>query len=152
MDYTDGSIHWCYQRYLAHGEADKLLEKMCAADAWPGKRPGKVELVEVFISKSVWFKSYTPLFPQVKNYHDLLLWLEEDCYALLDVEVWGYEQATYDFNDLWTFLKRGGPAIVKNESEEEVPKKRKGKDRDRGEDESDKRRKGSRSRRLYRHM
>jgi hypothetical protein len=109
-------------------------------------------LIEVFIARSTWFKSYGRFFPQVKNYPDLLLWLEEDPEALSDVEVWGYEQATYVFKDLEEFLKRGGPAVpedeVEDESEEEVPKKRKEKDRDRDE-KAEKGQKDSGNRRLY---
>ena len=158
MDRTDGSLHRCYQRYLAWEQADKQIRDMEAAGTLPCKKPSKSEMVEIFVSKSKWFSDYAKTFPHFKKkFPTMKLWLESGPDAPTDLEAWGVVQDEYVFSDLLAYIERGGPVMgeraqkrrnlreeEEEDSEEEedvVQKKRKGK---RKEDNSrDKRRKGS---------
>jgi len=141
LDRSDTSLHHCYQHFVAVQEASKKAQGMWDTGTWPDpKKASETELIEIFVSKSVWFASYRKTFPLVHNYPDLKLWLENSSDALSDLDVWGYQVGNYNFKDLSEYLERGGP--WEESEEEEVQKKRKGKKK---EDDSsrDKRRKVS---------
>jgi len=139
MDQADMSLHRCYERFLAAQDVIKKAQDMWEAQTWPYPKRGlEKDLVEIFVSKSVWFASYKKTFPFLSKYPEMKLWLEKSPDAEVDVDVWGFKKESYSFSDLIGYIERGGPW---EESEEEVivAKKRKGKQKE--EDIRDKRRK-----------
>jgi hypothetical protein len=55
------------------------LAKVGADGIWKlVKKPTGENLIEVFISKSAFFKNYVQFFPHVSNYLALHLWLKND--------------------------------------------------------------------------
>ena len=62
---------------------------MHADKSWIGKKPSKMELVEIFVSKSFFHSHYKRLFSKVVEYPDIVEWLECKGEQGSDVEVWG---------------------------------------------------------------
>jgi hypothetical protein len=62
-----------------------------------------------------------------------------------DLDVWGFEKASYAFGDLFELIDRGGPLVGDSEEEEVVPRKRKGKEKARDGDREKRRKSSGRS-------
>jgi hypothetical protein len=59
------------------------------------------ELIEVFMSKSVWHEKYKKAFVDVEaNHRKLFKWLERKKGAPTGQELFGVEQNTYTYHDL----------------------------------------------------
>jgi hypothetical protein len=88
-------------------DAQKSLAKAVTAGKWTlEKKPIGENLIEVFISKSAFFKNYLPLFPQVQDYPLLHLWLKNAEDVPSDMEAWGEQKNVYMFKDLEDFFVR----------------------------------------------
>ena len=122
---ADRNLHFAYQKYKAYIQACQTLTKRISEGTWPGKRPSTTELIEIFLSKSMWFSHYKPVFSKVSNYPLMVEWLENEEAKVSDSEVWGVEKANYTLTDLRKFVDNGG--TLAEEAEEEVVKKSKGK-------------------------
>jgi hypothetical protein len=84
---------------------------------WQGKKLAELDVIDLVISKSMWYSHYRTLFPKVsQNYPDMLHWLKETADAPDDIEIWGKEKGTYRFSDLIVWLQ-----------EKDLEKDRKGK-------------------------
>jgi hypothetical protein len=73
MDRSDKSLRRCYQQYLAYLDMIQKLDQMMEAGTWPGKRPLKAELVEVFVARTTWFDYYEKTFPLLNQHSDVKL-------------------------------------------------------------------------------
>jgi hypothetical protein len=78
---------------------------MVSEGSWPGKKPCATDLIEVFISKSMWFSHYKPAFSKVANFPEMVKWLEDSDDKGTDLEVWGVEKGTYSVMDLCNWMK-----------------------------------------------
>jgi hypothetical protein len=63
------------------------------------------DLVELFVSKSVYHANYTKLFPKAKEYAELEKWLDGSKDAPSNFELFGVEKQLYTFKDLKTILE-----------------------------------------------
>jgi hypothetical protein len=77
-----------YAKYLAYIEAQQSLAKLIGGGGWPAsqKKPKSEDLIEVFISRSAFFKNYLPHFPRVPDYPDLQRWLKNEENVPTDLE------------------------------------------------------------------
>jgi hypothetical protein len=73
---------------------------MTSEGTWPIKVPVMSELIECFVSKTVWHAKYTPYFPKVKKYPELEEWLRNGPAARDGIDIFGYEKTVYGFLDL----------------------------------------------------
>lgn len=98
---------FAYAKYKQYIEASSKLRSIVADGHQPVgfKRVSAVDLIEVFISKTSWYDSYT-LFDGVANYEAMQKWLNNDEDQLSDAEVWGKIQGTYIFQDLKEWLSK----------------------------------------------
>jgi hypothetical protein len=139
-------LRLAYAKYLAYFGARTAISSMSAAGTWTLKSPSADELVEVFVSKSIWHRSYK-LFARVKEFPLLVQWLEGKS-GPTDMDIFGYHRPTYTFSDLRNFLGKadeGGqsPSKGKRKAQDDEdgggsPKKRGKKDRKKKEKESSK--------------
>jgi hypothetical protein len=95
---VDLCLSW--SKYQAYLKAHTKLYQMIADGMWTLKKPTTVELVEVFVSKSVWHGSYSKLFSKVKNYSLIQKWLESAGGAPSNLKIFGVEKQVYMFKDL----------------------------------------------------
>jgi hypothetical protein len=106
---NNNSLRVAYEKFVAHARAFKTMQLMVSQGTWKRKRLTGTELVELFVSKSMWFRYFSPNFSKVSNFADMILWLEDDDGCPSDLAVWGFEKSTYNFKDLAKYLADGGP-------------------------------------------
>ena len=86
---------------------------MAAAGTWSQKIPANDEIIEVFCSKSNYFKYYRKTFTQIPNDSPIQKWLQGGSDAPCDYDVWGGWKQTFDnlleiLDDLSTTKKKSG--------------------------------------------
>jgi hypothetical protein len=102
---TNVDLRLAYAKYQGYLKANAKMYQMVANGSWTMKTLTGVELIEVFVSKSVWHSSYSKLFPKVKNFALLQKWLENAKDAPSSLDVFGAEKQTYTFKDLKDVLE-----------------------------------------------
>lgn len=101
----DGELCISYHKYQIALQAVSSLARMAKDGEWPGKKPSELDVIDLVISKSMWYSHYKRLFPRVaQKYPDMLEWLKESADAPSDWDIWGEEQGTYSFADLVVWL------------------------------------------------
>jgi hypothetical protein len=108
VDRCASGLQISYAKYLAYIEAQQSLAKLIGGGGWPAsqKKPKSEDLIEVFISRSAFFKNYLPHFPRVPDYPDLQRWLKNEENVPTDLEAWCIQKNIYTFKDLEEFLDR----------------------------------------------
>ena len=90
-----GDLHVAYAKYVALFDALEKLSTMSASGGWKHKNTND-DVVEVFMSKSAYFKSHSKTFPLLKHYPAMQKWFDNPAEALTDSEVWGNEKHTFE--------------------------------------------------------
>jgi hypothetical protein len=100
------SLQDYYAKYQACLKAQQLLDKSSAEGKWPGKKPTSTEIVELFVSKSMWHSHFKHAFSNINNHPSMVKWLEGGEEGPTNLEAWGFEKAhaTYNFSDLFSYL------------------------------------------------
>jgi hypothetical protein len=62
------------------------------------------DIVELFVSKSVWHGNYKKQFPRVRQFPIVEAWLEQEDEAPADADVWNEVKCLYTFADLKDLL------------------------------------------------
>jgi len=98
-------IRVAYAKYLGVLSAQKDMNHMIADGIWPFKVLNADTLVEIFVSKSVWYSHYIKIFPRAQKFPELLKWLESGEGAPSGGSIFGVEKQTYTFKDLKNVLE-----------------------------------------------
>lgn len=132
---TNLSLFDSFARYKGIIQAQHNYGNMIADKTWIHPRQKEVDIIHLFIGKSLWHKTWKVLF-DLSKYPDMRAWLENRSDWKSDKEVWGLIKKTkdgvqipYNRQDLHAWRKNGGTLKVKN------PKKVKA---DEAEDKSEK--------------
>lgn len=110
---ADKNLPLAYTKYKAYLQATATLDKMIAAGTWSGKKPNNTEIIELFVSKSMWHSHYKPGFTGISQYPTMVQWLENDKNSPSDLETWGVEKSVYLFQDLLKYAANGGSLVEK---------------------------------------
>lgn len=102
----DIGLRLAYQKYLAVQSAKKRIDQMMAAGEWRFEKPAFIDIVEVFVSKSVWFQHYHTNFSKLSGYPIMMKWMEGGDEAPRDWDVWGFARQSYSFKDLKHYLSK----------------------------------------------
>jgi hypothetical protein len=118
-----------YERYKACNKSMQDFNKMKSTGTWPTTcpQPTATDIIEIFISKSMWHQYYVACFSNISKYPDIVEWLEEEGEDRpSSVDVWGFQKTSYTFADLkkWLNEQKYPPAA---DVEEQMDKKEKGK-------------------------
>ena len=128
------SLHDFWERYQAGLAAISKRTKMQT-------KPTEKSVTDIFIGKSQWF-NWNKVFIKVKQYSDMMKWLNQDEDSLGDVDVWKCELDDYNFENLKTWLDNGGKLIDKGKGKEDAEDdKRKGKGKEGAEEDKKKKKK-----------
>jgi len=133
----DVSLQLAYQKHEAYLHAEKKYNNMVENKTWTMKRLNKIDLTELFISKSYYHSHYKIYFSKVSSYPDMKAWLigAEDCPC--DVDVWGIQKDSYNFSDLIAWLANEGTLQVDEDEDsgyKEKKKRSKGKEKEKGKE------------------
>ena len=121
MNLTDrppGSVDLrvAFSKYQAVLRTQATIIRMREDESWKLKKPKAEEVIEIFVSKTVWHDKYRKLFPLAEDYPLLKKWLENGIDAPSNVEVFGKEKNIFTFTDLTEFV---GKAEAEKAAEEE---------------------------------
>jgi hypothetical protein len=86
---------------------------MVSDGSWMLNQPTSDEIIEIFVSKSVWHANYSKLFPRARNFEVVLQWLEHGHNSPSNVDVFGVEKQFYSFKDLRDVLDKLELACMK---------------------------------------
>src|ERR1700742_377915 len=103
---TDSSSRFGYRKYKAYLDAHQQLLKMISDGSWPGKKPSSADLIEIFVSKSMWFLHYKPAFSNITEYPQMVKWLEDSFDKNTDLEVWGVEKKACNAKTTKTLIQK----------------------------------------------
>ena len=122
MNLTDrppGSVDLrvAYTKYRAVLSTQSTIIRMSGDESWTLRKPKAEEVIEIFVSKTIYHDKYKTLFPLANDYPLLKKWLENDAGAPSNVEVFGEEKSVFTFKDLTRFLER---VKVEKQGEEEL--------------------------------
>lgn len=131
-DRTKSDIRMAYTKWLAIHDANKRLSKMHIAGTCTQKMPTLDNIIEMFMSKSSYFKNQKHVFSKVANFPQAEKWLLSGDDAPSDYDFWGYQKPT--FENLKKILDNASSSDQKKGKKGVIADK-KGKKRD---DESDK--------------
>jgi hypothetical protein len=119
-----------YEKYKACHKAMQDFTKMKGAKTWPTTcpEPTTTDIIEIFISKSMWHQYYSALFSHVSKYPDMVDWLEDGEDKPSSVDVWGFQKISYNFSDLKKWLDEQKSSLVAG-MEKQMDKKEKAKEK-----------------------
>jgi hypothetical protein len=125
----DVSLPIAYQKYKAFLAATQTCNQMVRDNSWTLKRPTRVDLIEIFVSKSYYHSHYKAHFPKVTDHPDMVAWLEGQEDRLSNLDLWGIKKVNYTFTDLAMWLANGGTLEVEDDDyvDQKQTKKSKGK-------------------------
>jgi hypothetical protein len=127
MDRASGlaNLLRAYEQWKAYHDTCATIAALVADGTWP-RKPNAEDVIEVFVAKSTWYKTYIPAFTPLSNHPALCKWLDETSDAPSGEDIFGIKKPLYTFTDLTDFyarakVKRGKESDA--ESLEKVAKK-----------------------------
>lgn len=124
-----------YERYKACNKAMQDFNKLKGAKTWPTTcpEPTATDIIEIFISKSMWHQYYAALFSNISKYPDMVEWLEDGEDRPSSVDVWGFQKTVYSFADLKKWVEEQKSSLAADVGEQMNKKeKAKGKKKEKG--------------------
>jgi hypothetical protein len=97
-------LHLAYAKYQSVLDAQSEMQRMLANGTWPLGKVSGDNVIEIFISKSVYYGFYLKLFPWAINHRKIIRWLENDLKLPDVLDVFGVEKAVYHLKDLKKLL------------------------------------------------
>jgi hypothetical protein len=88
-------IRMAYTKYLAILDTEERLNEMRRAGTWKQKATF-TDIVDIFMSKTVYHRSPSKIFPSVPLYPLMEKWLQGTDDAPTTSEIWGGKRQTYD--------------------------------------------------------
>jgi hypothetical protein len=101
-------LRLAYSKYTAYLRANSEMLRMISDGTWPF--PDKIptdDLIEVFVSKSVFHANYQKLFSRAQEHPQIVAWLLNDHDPPSNYDVFGVQKAVYTFRDLKSVLESG---------------------------------------------
>ena len=91
-----GNIRMAYAKYVGLLAALRSMSALISAGTWTHQMVSNDDMIEIFMSKSAYFKNHSKVFMMVDRYPQMKKWLliAEDSPS--DYQVWGYQKHTFD--------------------------------------------------------
>jgi hypothetical protein len=93
-------LRLAYAKYKGIHRAQSELQRMTSNGTWTLGKVSMDSLIELFVSKSVYYGSYNQLFPKAVKYKPLAQWLENAPDAPDGADAFGEDKVSYGFKDL----------------------------------------------------
>lgn len=118
---SDKGIITAFGKYQ---EINKAYTRLQNSKDWPGKKPLRLTIIELCMSKSQFYDDCKPLFGEAVKYSEMVEWLNQEEGCLSGFELFGVEKAFYTMADLERWLERKKTkAKAKGKAKEEKEKK-----------------------------
>ncbi len=117
------SLRLGYQKFLAIAAAKKRIEEMINQGTWTLEKPTEIDVIEIFVAKTVFYRSYAD-FGCLDHHSRLLKWLEGGEDAPSNFSIWRDAQRTPNFADLAKYLAEPEKAsVLHSQSSQQVKRK-----------------------------
>src|ERR1700683_1964232 len=91
-----GHIHMAYSKYVALLAALSSMSALVTSGTWTHPTVANDDMIEIFMSKSAYFKNHSKVFTMVDRHPQMKMWLLNADGGPSDDNVWGYQKRTFD--------------------------------------------------------
>jgi hypothetical protein len=98
-------LRLAYSKYIAYLRAQTEMHRMIHDGTWTLDPVSADDLVEIFVSKSVYHANYSKLFGKAQEYPQIMSWLRNDNDCSSSYDVFGVQKSLYTFRDLKAVLE-----------------------------------------------
>lgn len=115
------SLQEHYARYLVFLEAKKTLAAKKKDGLWPAglRTPTDSDCWALFIGRSTWYDGWNKTFSKLRNFPEMIKWLNNDEDAQQDRDLWG-KVGTYHFIELVNWIENDGTLVVRGKKKRAV--------------------------------
>jgi len=110
------TLQLLYQRYCAVNDIRRQIDQKIKDRTWKGTALTKVDVIELFVSRSIWYAWYSMQMRDAENNKDMRAWITGADDAPSDENLWGTIKDHRTLTDLdgWLKAKAGiKPTTVK---------------------------------------
>src|ERR1700728_5462490 len=91
-----GDLRMAYAKYVALLAALKSMSALVTSGTWTHQTVANDDIIEIFMSKSAYFKNHSKVFTMVDRHPQMKIWLLNADGGPSDYNVWGYQKHTFD--------------------------------------------------------
>ena len=91
-----GNIRMAYAKYVALLAALKSMSALVTSGTWTHQTVSNDDMIEIFMSKSAYFRNHSKVFTMVDRYPQMKQWLLNATDGPPDFNVWGNHKHTFD--------------------------------------------------------
>jgi hypothetical protein len=91
-----GDLRMAYAKYVKLLATLKSMSELVTAGTWTHKIVANDDIIEIFMSKSAYFKNHSKVFTMVNRHPQMKKWLLNADDGPNDYDVWGYQKHTFD--------------------------------------------------------
>src|ERR1700677_3200451 len=98
----------------------KSMSELVTAGTWTHQIVANDDIIEIFMSKSAYFKNHSKVFTMVNRHPQMKKWLLNADDGPSDYDVWGYRKHTFDVSKAILTPMPPPPVDIKGKGKEEV--------------------------------
>ena len=91
-----GELHMAYAKYVRLLATLKSMSELVTAGTWTHQIVANDDIIEIFMSKSAYFKNHSKVFTMVNRHPQMKKWLLNADDGPSDYDVCGYQKHTFD--------------------------------------------------------
>ena len=91
-----GDLHMAFAKYVRLLATLKSMSELVTAGTWTHQIVANDDIIEIFMSKSAYFKNHSKVFTMVNRHPQMKKWLLNADDGPSDYDVWGYRKHTFD--------------------------------------------------------
>jgi hypothetical protein len=91
-----GNIRMAYAKYVALLAALNSMSALVTSGTWTHPTVANDDMIEIFMSKSAYFRNHSKVFTMVDRHPQMKKWLLNAIDGPTDYNVWGHQKHTFD--------------------------------------------------------
>ena len=99
------TLQLLYKRYCAINDIRRQIDQKIKDRTWKGAALTKVDVIELFVNRSIWYAWYSMPMRAAENNKDMRAWITEADDAPSDENIWGTIKDHRTLTDLDGWLK-----------------------------------------------
>jgi hypothetical protein len=103
---------------------------------WQGRKPADHDIIDLVVSKSMWYSHHKKLFSKANHYPDMQKWLKQEDGSPSNFGIWGEEKSSYQFKGL-TFWLQERENLQEKGKKGKAKENKKGKAKEKQKDDSE---------------
>ena len=115
-----GNIRMAYAKYVGLLAALNSMSKLVTSGTWTHPTVVNDDMIEIFMSKSAYFKNHSKVFTMVDRHPQMEKWLLNAKDGPTDFSVWGHQKHTFDVLKAILTLMPPPPVDIKGKGKEMV--------------------------------